>query len=379
MFEQIQAIVRNTFYESIRQPIMLVVLVVSTIMIVLSNPLSTFTMSNDQRMLVDVGMATVFFSGALLAAFIATNVLGQEIENRTALTVISKPVGRPLFVLGKYLGVAGALALGTLFLSLVFMLTELHTVIQTARDPLHLPVLTFGISAGLLGLIAAVWCNYFYDKVFASSVVCFTTPLLALAYLFSLMFASDFSPQPISTSFKGQIWLGLFSVQVAILVLTAIAITASTRLGQVMTLAVTIGVFFSGLLSDWFIGRRIANIEDNWLSRASGQGLTDSMEKTRQINMLGGEVQTITETIQVPQTGINLADMAAGSEVFLHGFFKFCYAIVPNFQLLWLSDAITQEHLIPSSYIFKSTMYGLIYIVLVLSAAIALFQRREVG
>ena len=92
MFQQLLAITRNTFFESIRQPIMLVVLVAATVLIVLSNPLSAFTMDENQRMLVDIGLATVFLAGAVLAAFIATNVLGREIENKTALTVISKPV-----------------------------------------------------------------------------------------------------------------------------------------------------------------------------------------------------------------------------------------------------------------------------------------------
>jgi hypothetical protein len=379
MFEQLLAITRNTFYESIRQPIMLVVVVISTILLVMSNPLSAFTMSDDQKMLIDIGMSTVFFSGALLAAFIATNVLGREIENRTALTVISKPVGRPLFVIGKFLGVGGALALAMLFLSLVFMLVELHSVIQTVRDPLHLPVLTFGIGAAVLGLGAAVWCNYFYGKVFASSVVCFTTPLLALAYLLSLMFRFDFATQNIGESFKSQVWLALFGVLIAILVLAAIAITASTRFGQVMTLSITVGVFLLGLLSDWIIARKIQAIRGNWLERATEQGLTRTIEVKRHINMLGGEVQTITESAVVPNQGVVLGDFAHGAESFAYAFWNMCYAVVPNFQAMWLSDAVTQEHIIPGGYMATVTLYGAVSIILALSAAVILFQRREVG
>ena len=78
MFQQLLAITRNTFFESIRQPIMLVVLVAASVLIVLSNPLSAFTMDENQRMLVDIGLATVFLAGAVLAAFIATNVLGRD-------------------------------------------------------------------------------------------------------------------------------------------------------------------------------------------------------------------------------------------------------------------------------------------------------------
>ena len=116
MFQQLLAITRNTFFESIRQPIMLVVLVAASVLIVLSNPLSAFTMDENQRMQVDIGLATVFLAGAVLAAFIATNVLGREIENKTALTVISKPVTRPIFLIGKYLGVSCAMCVAAMLI-----------------------------------------------------------------------------------------------------------------------------------------------------------------------------------------------------------------------------------------------------------------------
>jgi ABC-type transport system involved in multi-copper enzyme maturation permease subunit len=88
MLEQLLAIIRNTFFESIRQPVVLVVLLVATLLLIISNPLAAFTMEDDQRMLVDIGLATIFVAGALLAALVATGVLTREIENKTALTVI---------------------------------------------------------------------------------------------------------------------------------------------------------------------------------------------------------------------------------------------------------------------------------------------------
>ena len=63
-----------------------------------------------------------------LAAFVATNVLTREIDNRTVLTVVSKPVSRPIFVLGKFLGVAGAQTIVMVFLAVLFMLVEIHGV-----------------------------------------------------------------------------------------------------------------------------------------------------------------------------------------------------------------------------------------------------------
>lgn len=379
MIGQTLAIIRNTFFESIRQPILLVVLVAATLAIVLSNPLSAFTMEDDQRMLIDVGLATVFLCGALLAAFVATSVLTREIENRTALTVVSKPVARPVFVIGKYLGVAGALALATAWLSFVFLLVEQHTVLQTVRDPIHGPVIVFGLAAVVLGVGTAVWCNYFYGKVFSSTVICITTPLVGLAYLFCLMFDHDFSLQPIGTAFKAQLWLALATLLIAILVLTAIAIAASTRLGQIMTLCVTIGMFLLGMLSDWLLGRPIRGLETTWLSRASAEGLTRTEEVVRTITLVGGEQRTTTETREVLEAGASLLDMARGGELLEYAAYRVGYAVLPNFQVLWLADAVTQSHEIPVAYVARAAVYGLLYIVIALSLAIILFQRREVG
>jgi ABC-2 type transport system permease protein len=477
MFQQTFAIIRNTFLESIRQPVMLVILLAASLAIPISNPLSGFTMSNDQRMLIDLGLATVFLCGMLMAAFIATNVLGREIENRTALTVISKPLSRPLFVIGKYLGVAGAMALGTVYMAFVFMLTEQHRVLQTVRDPYHMPVLAFSAAALFIGLAVAVWCNFFYGKVFSSTFICITTPLAGLAYLFSMMYRHDFTPQPISQGFHPQLWLALAALLIAILMLTAIAIAASTRLSQVMTLLVTIAFFLTGMLSDWFFGRPLSQFQQDWTHRV--QALSDRelaphleqinpdalrrwvnelfLEKARRqhtvdlckaqmevfkyperlklvsaadrkaqiealdqklrreaaeayqryqaqadqmtrlvhmpitrdqvmyeldwpqtIQRKNGECETITskKTFVYPPLRDALID---GRERLANAAYRAAYSIVPNFQVLLLSDAITQDHLIPVSYIATAALYGLTLIIAALALATILFQRREVG
>jgi ABC-type transport system involved in multi-copper enzyme maturation permease subunit len=316
--------------------------------------------------------------GALLAAFIATNVLNREIENRTVLTVLAKPVSRPLFVVGKFLGVAGALALATIYMGCVFLLVEMHGVLQTVRDPIHQPVLVFGIGAGVLGLAVGVWCNYFYGTVFSSTVIAVTTPLAALAYVLCLMFDHDFSLQPIGASFNGQLLVALTAVTMAVMVLTAIAIAASTRLGQVMTLCVTLGVFLAGMLSDWFFGRQIARVNSLWLERASTLGLTESAQETRTIELATGEIEHMQVALEVPT--VPLTQMADGwAERLEHAAYSAGYAILPNFQSFWFSDALTQGHLIPAGMLGQVLLYGLFYIVVAMSLAVILFQRREVG
>jgi hypothetical protein len=378
MLGQTLAIVRNTFFESIRQPIALVLLVVATLALVFSNLLAGFTMEDDQRMMTDLGLSTVFICGALLAAFVATSVLNREIENRTALTVISKPVARPLFVVGKFLGVASALGVATAYMGFVFLLVERHGVLQTVRDPIHWPVIVFGLAAALLSLGVAIWCNYFYGKVFSSTAIVTGTALGGVAYVFSLMFDAGFHLRPLSEGYKGQLVLALLGIVVAILVLASVAIAASTRLGQILTLCVTLGVFLLGMLSDWIFGRQLRAIHDTWLSRAAEQGLVETVHRTRVIELVGAEPMEIPETVQVPT--VALASMAEGwPERIDHALCWAGYALLPNFQVFWLSDAITQSHVIPADYLRLILVYGPLQIVVALSVAVILFQRREVG
>ena len=341
--EQLLAIARNTFFESIRQPVLLVVLVVCTILVVLSNPFSAYTLMDDNKMFVDIGLSTIFMGGAILSAFIASNVITREIHNKTVLTVVSKPVSRSVFVLGKYLGVAGAQILAMVFLGLVFMLVEIHGVQQTVTTPYHLPVIFFGSGAIILGAATGIWCNYFYGWVFSSTFAVCTTPLLLIAYVLALLFNHEFSTQSPAVAFDGNLWIALLMVLLAELVLTAIAVAASTRFGQIITLLITVGLFLLGLLSDWIFARRINALRDVFDSL--GQSSTS------------------------PFDGAHLE----------FWFFKALYAVVPNFQVFWLADAITQGSTITADYIAWTVPYGLVLIVIALCIAIMLFQRREVG
>jgi hypothetical protein len=345
LLEQLWAIARNTAIECVRQPVALVVLVAGTLLIVLSIPFSGFTLMDDQRMFVDIALSTIFVAGTVLAAFLATNALSREIENRTVLTVVSKPVSRPVFVWGKFLGVAAALSACTLFLSLVFMLVEMHGTMPTVATPYHFPVIVIGLIA-LTGTIgAAVWTNYFYGWSFPAAVVGFGVPLLSLAYLLCLLFAKDWRPIPPMLQFKGQLWVAIALMWLGLCVLASIAVAASTRVGQVVTLGITFGAFVAGLMSDWLIARRIRDLA----------GMLDRMA-----------------------TEGNAGSPLDASHVQL-ALLKAAYAVVPNFQAFWLSDAVQQKRDIPLAYIMPATAYGAVMVVAVMCIATALFQRREVG
>ncbi|MBT4583881.1 MAG: ABC transporter permease [Phycisphaerae bacterium] len=379
MFYQTLSIARNAFFESIRQPVLLVLVLAGMLLLMLSNPLSAFTMDDDQRMLLDIGLATVFTFGILIASFVASNVLGREIENKTALTVVSKPVPRPAFVIGKFLGVGFAISISMLLLSLVFVMVEQQAVLQTVRTPIHVPVVVFGTIALLVGTAVAVWCNYFYGFVFSSTWLCVTVPSMVIAYALVLNFGPDFSSQSFSFSFRVEIWKALLAIQVSVLILASIAIALSTRLGQLGTLSITFVIFFVGMMSDAWFGYPIDRIETTWLDRASRDGKVEIIEHVRVMEKINGDVEEVITEVEEVVAGVSLDSFAEGSEYPKWAAYKVGYAIVPNFQVLWLTDALTQNNVIPSSYLLRTTGYGAFYIIAAVSLGVVLFQRREVA
>ena len=342
---QTWAVARNTALECLRQPVVLAVLVAGTLLVILSVPFSGFTLMDDQRMFVDIALSTVFVCGTVLAAFLASTALNREVENRTALTVISKPVGRPAFVCGKYLGVTAALLACTLVLTLVLMLVEMHGTMPTVTTPYHLPVITLGSLAAVGAVVAAAWANYFYGWNFPAATVGFGVPLLALAYLACLNFKTDWAPTPPAGQFEGRLWVASGVMFLGLTVLSGIAVAASTRLGAVLTLAITLAAFVMGLLSDWVIGRRVAATDDA-LARLAESGS--------------------------PGHALDALHLQAAA-------LKAAYAVVPNFQVFWLSDAVQQERSVPLDYLWPAAAYGAALVAACLCLAIALFQRREVG
>lgn len=334
MFQQPFSIARNTFVESIRQPIFVVLLLLGTVALVLNPSLSAYTLSDDNKMLVDMGLSTLFIVGLLLASFTATGVLNREVENKTVLTVISKPVSRALFVIGKFVGVAGAMSVAYWVLMLVFLLTVRHKVMQRASDPFDGPVIIFGALALLLAMAGAALANYFYRRVFTSTFIGAFTVLLTLAVSVVLVVDKEWQFQSPGVDIDPQLMIALLFVFEAVVILAAIAIACSTRLGQVMTLVVCAVVFVLGLVSHFFA--------------------TESAKALANV------------------------DSSAGHQV-LYAFVRIIHFLVPNLQYLWQADALSQGHPVSLGHVAVVSLYGGLYVVAAISVAVALFQTREVG
>ena len=112
-----------TYQEAVRQSLFYIVLAVSAVLLLISPLFCLFAFGEELSMMREVGMATITFGGILIAILTASLVITNEIENLTAIMLLSKPVRRGEFILGKFAGILFTILIAFLFLSMVFILT----------------------------------------------------------------------------------------------------------------------------------------------------------------------------------------------------------------------------------------------------------------
>jgi len=388
-------------------------------------------------------MATVFVMGMVLAAFQATAVISREIEDKTILTIVSKPIARPTVIFGKYLGVAIAIIMATLIMVTFMMFGIRHEVMTRASDTMDMPVVVFSMSAVIISVLVAAWTNFFYGWSFSQIAVVLMTPLVPLAYIITLMISKGWTFQAIGTDFKPQILLACLSLGFAMLVLTAIAVAASTRLSQVMTLVICMGVFVMGLLSNHFLGKRaflndfaaivetaepdrsefedfravgarynltLNNFPDQSLAPGtpiyygpSPQGIGMAVPKftpyegdpaderllTANGTPSGIMVKSIDrKTLTIENIGARSLAVERppreGDYIFtqptrINPLALSAWSVVPNMHFFWLLDAVSQNRTIPTSHVVRIGVYSVMQIGAFLALAVILFQRRDVG
>jgi len=106
----------NTLKEIIRDRILIGVVILSMLFIVSSIVTVNFTVGQWMRITTDVGLASISMFGIILSVFIGISLINREVERKTVYSIISKPVSRTEFLLGKYFGLLMVLFLTTLLM-----------------------------------------------------------------------------------------------------------------------------------------------------------------------------------------------------------------------------------------------------------------------
>jgi ABC-type transport system involved in multi-copper enzyme maturation permease subunit len=145
------AVAANTFRETVRERVLYNLVFFAVLMTLSGLLLGQLSIRQDEKILKDIGFASMDLFGTLIAVFIGTGLVSKEIERRSLYPLLAKPLGRGEFFLGKFAGLAF-----TLLVNLGVMTAGLYlALVLTGRgaDPLLLAAV-YPLFLGLLLVVA---------------------------------------------------------------------------------------------------------------------------------------------------------------------------------------------------------------------------------
>ena len=171
----------NTAGEAVRQRYFLVLGLLAAVVAGLASSMRGMTFGEDLKFTADLGFGALFFFGSLLAVVLPVHLFFSELDNRTALTLLARPLRRGEFLAGKLLGVWALLAAMVALVSgvTIAMVVARHAELAEAAAVRQLPPPVFESGGALLfavlqatrlGVVAALTlftCSYARTALFA--------------------------------------------------------------------------------------------------------------------------------------------------------------------------------------------------------------------
>ena len=318
---QFRNIAANAFMELVRQPIFLLLMTGSVLFEIFLAVPYYFAFGDEMKLVKTSALAVMLLSGLLGAVLSASASLAREIRTGTALAVLSKPVGRTQFLLAKFAGLAGALALLT-FVNMVGVMVASWMAFDAYGKT---DVTAISILGGALALAYALagFSNYFLRRTFVSDAVFALVAMVTIAAFIILRFTQQMQSLDQHAAVDWDLVPAGILILFALWILAAVALACSTRLDMIATLAVCSAVFLLGLMSDYLFG--VPADKGSWWAST-------------------------------------------------------LYSIVPNWQLFWLADALeTGKSTFHWTYVGKAFGYVIFYAGAALAVAVALFDERELS
>jgi len=159
-------ICRHTFQEAVAQPIFSLLIALGSAVLFVFAMLPFFTLGEDTRMFKSIGLDVVLILVLISTLFATSKSIFEEIEDRTMLTLMSKPVRRWEVMVGKYLGIISSAALAVGVLGVVIVLCtwfrvptdyQLRTTTIDDRELNQILDLRLMHSSGLIPSLVLIW------------------------------------------------------------------------------------------------------------------------------------------------------------------------------------------------------------------------------
>lgn len=184
MSARVFPIATNTFREAVRDRVLYNLVAFAILMAGAAILISQISINMERLVVINLGLAAVSLFGVVIAIFIGIGLVSKEIEKRTLYTVLSRPVRRWEFIVGKFLGLSGTLVVNSLcmaagvYAALIYV-SDHHQLLKTDGYVLvavYFIVLQFVMVTSLALLFSS-----------------FSSPLLSAVFAFALFLIGSFS------------------------------------------------------------------------------------------------------------------------------------------------------------------------------------------
>jgi len=177
----VATIARHTFKEAVRDKVLYNLIVFALLMIGSAILFSSISVGIQRIIVVDLGLSSISVFGLIMAIFIGIGLVAKEIDRRTIYNVLSKPVRRFEFIIGKYLGLLLTLVINTAIMTAGFYAALFYQTRRLGLEDLA-PLAT--IYFILLQLAMVVSLAIFFSTI--------STPILSAVFTFSIYVIGHF-------------------------------------------------------------------------------------------------------------------------------------------------------------------------------------------
>ena len=172
------ALASNTFREAVRDRVLYSILFFAVGIILLSLALREITIGDQAKVVRSVAQGSIDIFGSIIAMFLGVSLVWKEIERKTVYTILSKPIPRWMFVLGKYLGLLLTLAVE---LSVLLLIYVALMVVQQGFPP-PIVFVSYGMLFVELALLCA-WATLFSTYSAPMTAAAFTLAIFVIGHL----------------------------------------------------------------------------------------------------------------------------------------------------------------------------------------------------
>ena len=202
----------NAFRESLREPVFFLMLLSALVLIGHYPSAAIFVFSEQMKLVVDSSMATGLIFSLVVSVLCASHTIAREMRNGTVLLLMSKPVQRWSFIIGKIAGIVSAASLFALLCNFACIISVYIATDQFRFDmALYFGFLGALILGCVIGMIANFWRGSSFPEIATYAVtvlvpvfavICITTqphPALGMVELAKALLLINFAVLAMST------------------------------------------------------------------------------------------------------------------------------------------------------------------------------------